>query len=144
MVLASRGERREFKITVGLAEGYGPTARLHTADEAISVVETYLKKRAAAGESYLTGTITTGQVVYAWPEGPGKAGSGHEAVTVYSGEVSPLYNSGLSDELIRKMLDEMAAEIGGQLGQTRVYVAYRDEIWILQREETATPTGESV
>ncbi|MEW6408164.1 MAG: hypothetical protein AB1465_05760 [Patescibacteria group bacterium] len=145
VVIGSRGERREFKVTWGLAEGYGPTAKTHTPEEVVSLVEAYLKNKAAAGESYLTGTVTSGVVVYAWPEGKGQAGSGHEPNAVYSGEVSPLYNSGLSDEFVRKILDEMASQIGGQLSQSQVYVAYRDETWILhQKEETVTPTGETV
>lgn len=144
LVVGSRGERREFKITWGLAEGYGLTAKLHTPEEVVSMVETYLKNKAAGEESYLTGTVTTGTVVYAWPEGKGQAGSGHEPNAVYSGEVSPLYNSGLSDEFVGKILNEMAGQIGGQLGQTRVYVAFGHETWVLQKEDTSTPTGEKV
>ena len=144
LVTGSRGERREFKITWGLAEGYGPTAKTHTLDEVVSLVETYLKNKAASGDSYLTGTVTTGVVVYAWPEGKGQAGGGHEPNVVYSGEVSPLYNSELSDEFVGKILDEMAGQIGGQLGQTRIYVAFGHEIWIIQKEDTSTPTGEKV
>ncbi|OGM12028.1 hypothetical protein A2V80_01795 [Candidatus Woesebacteria bacterium RBG_16_39_8b] len=143
-VLNSRGERREFKITWGLAEGYGATAKTHTPDEVVALIEDYLKNKAAGGESYLTGTVTTGVVVYAWPQEKGEAGSGHEPNAVYSGEVSPLYNSGLSDEFVGKILDEMAGQIGGQLGQTRVYVAFGHETWVLQKEDTATPTGETV
>ncbi len=143
VVIGSRGECRNFKITWGLSEGY-VSAKTHTPEEVVSLIESYLKNKAAGGESYLTGSVTTGVVVYAWPKGKGQAGGGHEPNAVYSGEVSPLYNSGLSDPFVRKMLDEMASHIGGQRGQTRVYVAYRDETWILQKEETATPTGETV
>jgi len=144
IVQGSRGERRSFAVTVGLAEGYGPTAKTHTLEEVVSLVETYLKNKAASGESYLTGTITTGAVVYAWPEGPGKAGSGHEPNAIYSGEVSSLYNKDLGDDKVAEILNDLASELGSALGQTRIYVVYRDETWVLQREDTATPTGETV
>ena len=73
-VLGSRGGRRTFQITVGLAEGYGPDANIHTAEEVVSLMENHLKTKAANGQPYLAGSVTTGTVVYAWPEGPGKAG----------------------------------------------------------------------
>ena len=144
LVEGSRGERRTFSIIVGLAEGYGPEAKIHTADEAVSLVENHLKAKAAQGLSYLTGSVTTGTVVYAWPEGPGKSGGGHEPQATYSGEVSPLYNAELTDEEVEEILNDLASELGSAFGQTRIYVAYRDEIWILQAEETVTPTDETV
>lgn len=139
----SRGPRRSFCVGFGLQEGYG-NARLHSKDEVVDLIESHLKMRAAGGQSYLTGTVTEGQVVYAWPEGPGQAGGGNESQALYSGEVSPLYNAGLSDEEAEVILNDLASEIGSALGQTRVYIAYRDETWILQAEESETPTGESV
>jgi hypothetical protein len=143
-VVGSRGPRRDFKITWGLSEGYAPHTKIHSVEEVISFVEEHLKTRAAKGMSYLTGSITTGVVVYAWPDGKGQAGGGHEPVVMYGGEVSHLYNSGLSDDVVRFLLDEMAIEIGRKLGQNRVYVAYRDEVWVFQKEEETTPTGETV
>lgn len=140
----SCGTRREFKITIGLSEGYGSSAKTHSADEVISLIENYLKKKAANQEPFLTGSIATGTVVYAWPEGKGQAGGGHEPNIIYSGEVSPLYNKDLSDESVGKILNDIAGHIGGQLGQTRVYVAFRNETWVLQKEDTVTPTGETV
>jgi hypothetical protein len=126
-----------------LREGYCPNAKLHTADEVVKLVEAHLKKCAASGLlPYLTGSVTTGEVVYAWPEGDGKAGSGHESQATYGGEKNPLYNSSLTDEQIVQFLSELASELGEALGQTRVYVAYNGGMRILQREDTATPTGE--
>jgi hypothetical protein len=55
-----------------------------------------------------------------------------------------LYSANLSDDEVVGLLNELAAHLGNALGQTRVYVAYRDRTWVLQAEETATPTGETV
>ncbi len=144
VVPGSRGTRRSFVVTFGLQEGYGDKARLHTVDEVVALIERHLKKRAAAGEPYLTGTVTEGQVVYAWPEDDGKVGVGHEPQATYAGEVSPLYNADLSDEEVEVILNDLASEIGVALGQTRVYVAYRGDIWILQQKDSETPTGETI
>lgn len=138
------GARRAFAVTIGLREGYGPTAVTHTLKEVVQTVLEHLKARASGGQSYLTGTVTSGEVVYAWPEGEGKAGGGHEPVAVYSGEVSPLYNTSTTDEEAKQILTDLASTVGSAMGQTRVYVAYRDEMFVLQEEETATPTGETV
>ena len=139
----SMGVRKSFTVTCGLRVGYDASAVTHTLEEATGVVLKNLKSRAAAGLPYLTGTVTTGEVVYAWPEGPGKAGGGHEPVALYQGEVNPLYNKDLLDDrkAVEKILNELGAAFGAALGQTRVYVAYDGDMWILEKEKAVTPTG---
>jgi hypothetical protein len=140
-VSGSRGTKKTFSIICGLREGYGEGKKLHSQDEAVEIALVWMKEKAATGKPFLTGTFSSGQVVYAWPEGEGKAGGGTEPVAVFSGEVSPLYNAGMTDPEVVQLLNELAGRLGNALGQTRVYVAYRDEIWILQAEESSTPTG---
>lgn len=106
--------------------------------------KTWMVHRAASGKPFLTGTVTPGEVVYAWPEGDGKAGGGSEPNAVFQGEVTPLYGSNIADEEVEAMLYDLAAYFGEKLGQTRVYVRYRGEVWIIQAEQTETPTGEAV
>lgn len=144
LVENSRGIAPKFSITVGLAEGYGPSAKIHTTDEVVGLVEKHLKDCAASGRPYLTGSVTGGDVVYAWPEGPGAAGGGHEPQATYSGNVNPLYNANMSAEQVDEFLNGLASNLGTALGQTRVYVEYIGELWILQKEDSATPTGETV
>lgn len=140
-VACSRGTRRSFAVTCGLQEGYGETAKKHLVEEGVQIALGWMKGRAAAGQPYLTGTISTGETVYAWPEGEGKAGGGHESTIAFTGEVSPLYNAAMTNEEAIAILNNLAATLGVALGQTRVYVAYCGEIWILQAEDKPTPTG---
>ena len=144
VISESRGVRRSFSISLGLAEGYGPEGKIHDEFEVVEMTLAWMKGRAAEGKPFLTGTVGTGTVVYAWPEGPGKAGGGSESSVEFRGEVSPLYNADLPDGEVAELLNELASVLGVELGQTRIYVAYRDEVWILQREESVTPTGEKV
>jgi len=144
MIKGSRGEARIFSLTVGLKEGYGESSNVHTVEEAVALIENYLKQRAAENKPFLTGIITSGMVVYAWPEGQGQAGSGHEPEIVFSGEVTPLYLSNLSDTEVENFLNDLASFLGEKLGQTRIYLRYKSEVWILQREDSTTPTGETV
>ncbi len=143
-VSGSRGKAPRFAVTVGLQEGYGPTAKTHTLAEVVELVLNHLKGCASNGRPFLTGGVTTGTVVYAWPEAPGQAGGGHEPQATYSGNVNPLYNSSMSREAIEEFLDGLASELGVALGQTRVYVEFDGVLWILQQEDSQTPTGETV
>lgn len=138
----SSGVRRSFAITVSLQEGYGETGKIHSIEDAVKSAMEWMKARASQGLPFITGTFISGQVVYAWPEGEGKAGGGSEPEVVFQGEVSPLYLGNLTDEEAKSLLNDLASKLGVDLGQTRVYVSYRDETWILQAEGKETPTGD--
>jgi hypothetical protein len=144
VVDGSRGKAPRFAITCGLQEGYGSSAKTHGVDAVVDLVEAHLKKCAAEGRSFLTGSVTTGEVVYAWVKGPGAAGSGHESQATFSGEVNPLYNASMSALDIEDFLNELACELGSALGQARIYIAFDGDLWILQQEDSETPTGETV
>ena len=110
-----------WKITVGLKEGYGESGTLHTINELLPLIPA-------------EASLREGVVVYAWPKSQwGEAGCGSEQQAIIEGE-------GLDENEV----NELAATLGGQTGQTRVYVCYGSEAWILQAEETSTPTGETV
>ncbi len=138
------GVRRSFELAVGLRQGYGDSAVTHTVAEVVDLVVDHLKSRVAAGKVYLTGTVVLGEVAYAWPEGPGKAGGGHEPIALYQGEVSPLYNAETTDEEAVQILTDLAGHLAEALGQTRVYLVYRETVTVFQMEDTVTPTGETV
>jgi len=144
VVKGSRGEARCFSVTVGLKEGYGVSSTVHTVEEVVNLIENYLKMKAANNDPFLTGVVSEGVVVYAWPEEPGQAGSGHEPEIIFSGEVTPLYLSNLSDGVVEEFLNDLASYLGEKLGQTRIYLRYKSEVWILQREDSTTPTGETL
>jgi hypothetical protein len=137
----SKGRAPRFSITVGLREGYGPSAEVHDVGEVVVRVEKYLRDCSLVSRSFLTGLVTAGTVVYAWPGL--KGGSANEPVAVYSGEVNPLYNSSMCREDIEKFLNGLAEVLGVYLKQTRVYVAFDGDMWILQEECSATPAGET-
>jgi hypothetical protein len=142
----SRGRFQRFAITVGLKEGYDQSAKTHTLNEAVKIVEDHLKERATQNKPFLTGIFTLGTVVYAWPgnaENAGEAGSANEDQVTYSGETSPLYHDGLSYDQIEEALVSLADCLGKELGQTRIYLLLDREVWIRQDDEKSTPTGET-
>jgi hypothetical protein len=92
-----------------------------------------MKRRADAGQPFLSGMFTRGEVVYAWPGGEGAAGSDREPVAIFTGEVLPLYSGELDDTAICALLNELACEMGRLLGQEDLHLAYKDRAWVLRR-----------
>lgn len=138
-VSGSHSTRRSFCITVGLRKGYEANAVTFDADTVVQAAMAWMSRRAEAKQPFLTGTVTNGTVVYAW-----LGGSGNEPVAQFSGEVSPLYNGTLTNDEAKVLLNELAAELGSALQQTRVYIAYCDETWMIQAEASFTPTDETI
>ena len=137
IVANSRGDRREFKITVGLREGYDPDGRVYDVSEPTKIALHWMTERAAAGRPFLSGMVTRGEVAYAWRREDGTAGRDREPVAIFTGEVIPLYAGHLKDEEVEAMLYELAALLGKALRQERIYIAYRDQTWIVKQKGSA-------
>ena len=137
VVPGSEGARREFKITWGLRAGYGPSGRIYDLEEAVRAAHRWMRERDARAEPFLSGMFTRGEVVYAGS----RAESAHdrEPVAIFTGEVLPFYAADVDDDTARRLLDELASEIGRILEQEEVHVAYRDQTWILKAVAEAPP-----
>lgn len=129
----SRGPRREFKITVGLREGFDPDGRVYDLSEATKTALNWMTARAGADKAFLSGMFTRGEVAYAWRREDGTVGKDREPVAIFTGEVIPLYAGGLADEEVESMLNELAELLGQALRQERLYIAFRDRTWIIKR-----------
>jgi hypothetical protein len=137
IVAGSRGPRRDFRITVGLREGWDPEGRVFDVSEAVRTARAWMKRRTAAGQPALSGMFTRAEVTYAWPRPDGSTGSDREPVAVFTGEAVHAYLGHLPDEVIESMLNELAAELGVALGQECIYVAFCDRTWILDTGKDA-------
>jgi hypothetical protein len=94
-----------------------------------------MTERAARGAPFLSGMFTRGEVVYA---DPGSGDANHpEPVAIFTGEVLPQFAGDLDDDTVRKLLDELAEEMGRTLEQEEVHTAYSGRTWTL----TANPSG---
>jgi hypothetical protein len=136
VVEGSRGPRRDFRITVGLREGWDEDGRVYDISEAVRTARAWMRRRVEAGMPALSGMFTRAEVTYAWPRPDGSAGSGREPVAVFTGEAVHAYLGHLPDKEIEAMLNELAVELGAALGQERIYVAFCDQTWILDASET--------
>jgi hypothetical protein len=126
VVPGSLGPRRDFRISVGLREGWDAEGR---------VFDVWMKRRVEAGLPALSGMFTRAEVTYAWPRPDGTVGSDREPVALFTGEAVHAYLGHLSNEAIEAMLNELSIELGAALGQERIYVAFADRTWILDAGE---------
>lgn len=134
MRIIAAGPRRSFAVTVGTRPGYSPAAVAKSGVEVWATILDWMVGRAKADMPFLTGVVTPGQVLYAW-----KTGTGHEPVVTFAGEVSVLYSPNLGDSTVVLLLNELAGVLAEKLQQTRVYVSYKTESWILEREGGEPP-----
>ena len=131
MVKESLGPRRDFRITIGLREGWDPEGRVFDISEAVRTARGWMKRRLEAKLPALSGMFTRAEVTYAWPREDGTVGSDREPVALFTGEAVHAYLGHLADAEIETMLNELAVELGAALGQERIYVAFRERTWIL-------------
>jgi hypothetical protein len=135
VVPGSLGPRRDFRISVGLREGWDAEGRVFDVSEAVRTARAWMKRRVEAGQPALSGMFTRAEVTYAWPRPDGTVGSDREPVALFTGEAVHAYLGYLSDEAIVAMLNELSIELGAALGQERIYVAFADRTWILDAGE---------
>jgi hypothetical protein len=133
----SSGPRRDFRITVGLREGWDADGRVFDISEAVRTARGWMKRRVQAGQPALSGMFTRAEVTYAWPRPDGTVGSDREPVALFTGEVVHAYLGHLPEATIDAMLNELSIELGVALGQERIYVAFADRTWILDAGERA-------
>jgi hypothetical protein len=137
LVEGSRGPRRDFRITLGLREGWEAEGRVYDVSEAVRCARGWMRRRMEAGLPALSGMFTRGEVTYAWRRDDGSVGSDREPVAIFTGEAVHAYLGHLPDADIEAMLNELAVELGAALGQERIYIAFCDRSWIM-----ATPAEE--
>jgi hypothetical protein len=135
VVPESLGPRRDFRISVGLREGWDPNGRVFDVSEAVRTARAWMQRRVEAGQPALSGMFTRAEVTYAWPRPDGTVGSDREPVALFTGEAVHAYLGDLTDESIMAMLNELSMELGAALGQERIYVAFADRTWILDAGE---------
>ncbi len=134
--------RRSYTITFALVEGYEPGSIEHSRDEAYALAASWMGARCQSQLDYLTGIFTPVKLVYAWQNG-NSAEMRIEEALVFSGEVSIIYAPDMPDEQVEELLDELASFVGEAMGQTRIYITYRNEAWILEAEGKTSPRGRS-
>lgn len=130
--------RRSFRILCGLREGYNAKGTICEVKKVIDAVHQWMKKRVEGDNPFLEGSFSREVLVYTW-KGAKEGDDTPEPAIIFQGEVSIAYNSQMEDKEVIELLNEIATIMATLTKQTRIYVAYRDEIWILQAEGKHSP-----
>lgn len=130
--------RRSFEITCALREGYKGNTRVASPKIAVKVIHDWMRARAEAGRPYLTGSVVEGLLLYTW-KGATNGDDAPEPAIYFRGEVSVAYNADLTDGGVILLLNELADLLGEALHQTRVYIVYREKVWIRQAAGKFSP-----
>ena len=85
VVPGSQGPRGDFRISVGLREGWDAEGRVFDVSEAVRTARAWMKRRVEAGHPALSGMFTRAEVTYAWPRDDGTVGSDREPVALRAG-----------------------------------------------------------
>ena len=91
VVDGSDGPRRDFRISVGLREGWDAEGRVFDVSEAVRTARAWMRRRVEAGRPALSGMFTRAEVTYAWPREDGTVGSDREPVALFTGEAVHAY-----------------------------------------------------
>ena len=65
VVPGSQGPRRDFRISVGLREGWDAEGRVFDVSEAVRTARAWMKRRVESGQPALSGLFTRAEVTYA-------------------------------------------------------------------------------
>jgi hypothetical protein len=123
VVPGSRGPRRDFRISVGLGEGWHAEERVFDVSKAVALLAPGSSAASSPAGPPSPACFLAAEVTYAWPRDDSTVGSDREPVALFTGGAVHANLGHLSDAAIAAMLKELATELGAALGQERIYVA---------------------
>jgi hypothetical protein len=109
-------QRKSFKITCSLEEGYGPNAKQHKISDAAKVIKDWLTYKLSNKEPVVTGLLQQG-LVTASP------------TIIYAGELSSAEDLEREDNEVKETLESLAKTLKSSLRQESVFIVYQDDNW---------------
>ncbi|HEX6258652.1 MAG TPA: hypothetical protein VFZ48_04185 [Candidatus Saccharimonadales bacterium] len=120
--------RREFRIVLGLREGFGPESITHSFEEAAEAIRQWNEQQGKAGNPCLPGCIVP--ALYNWVHGTrSNAQSGLEPAIVFEDSLS---NSALPDlptSEAEELIQTLAVHLARTLNQQYVEFSYQGRKW---------------
>lgn len=123
-------QKKSYKITFELKEGYSPRGRRHTPAQAEKIIAQWMAQRLKEDMPIVNGFLQDGKLIY-----PAVApGHRKNAVTIahsciYYGELSSPEDMKRKDKEVRATLESLAATIKQRFKQVSVFIIYRDRNW---------------
>lgn len=121
-------ERKNFKITCSLKEGYAPGARRHRLDTAEKAIAGWMAQRLKGHEPVISGFLHEDRLLF--PAKDQESGSVTiEPTAVFEGELSLPEDMKRSSKEVKATLSSLAERLKADLKQESVFVSYRDQHW---------------
>jgi len=121
-------ERKNFKITASLKEGYAPGAKRHKIGSAEKAIADWMKRRIRSGEPVLSGLLYEGKLLF--PAKEKQAGIVTiEPTAVFEGELSSSEDIKRGNKEVKQTLVSLATVLKAKLNQESVFISYRNEHW---------------
>ncbi|MGN6639423.1 MAG: hypothetical protein ACTHJ8_10970 [Mucilaginibacter sp.] len=122
-------EKRSYKITFALQEGYAPGAKIHTRSFAAQVIHDWMTTRLQAHQPVVSGFMQEGMLL-----APG-VGRQPLITTVptclFTGELSSDEDNSRTDQEVRETLESLAKALKQALKQESVYIIYLEDNWCI-------------
>jgi hypothetical protein len=121
-------QRKSFKITCSLEEGYGPNAKQHKISDAAKVIKDWLTYKLSNKEPVVTGLLQQGTLFF--PSKSLDAGLVTASPTIiYAGELSSAEDLEREDNEVKETLESLAKTLKSSLRQESVFIVYQDDNW---------------
>jgi len=121
-------QKKSFKITSALKEGYDPDGRIFTFQDAERAIANWIKDRLASGKPIISGLLQSGTLIFPAPEKSAESVSVSPTV-IFTGELSSQEDIARSDEEVGATLEGLGLTLKAALRQESVYIIYLNKHW---------------
>jgi hypothetical protein len=121
-------QKKSFKITCSLQEGYGEDGRIFTFTDAERVIANWLNERLNNNLPFVSGLLQQGSLIFPAPQKVAEKVSVSPTV-IFDGELSSEQDMQRDDNEVKGTLRSLALQLKEKLKQESVFVIYLDEHW---------------
>lgn len=121
-------QKKSFKITCSLQEGYGPKGQLFTFADAEQVIARWMDKRLSQNKPLVSGLLQAGSLIFPAPDKAPEKVSVSPTV-IFAGELSSEQDMQRDNKEVKATLRSLALALKKQLKQESVFVIYLDKHW---------------
>lgn len=121
-------QKKSYKITCSLQEGYGPKGKLFTFADAERIIAGWLDKRLSKKQPYVSGLLQSGTLIFPAPDKSTEKVSVSPTV-IFAGELSSEQDMQRNDKEVKATLRSLALALKKKLKQESVFVIYLDKHW---------------
>lgn len=122
-------EKKRYKITFDLKEGYDENAKEHTLQFAAQVIKKWMEGRLRRDLPIVNGLLQGGTLFFPSVENKKAITVTHSAI--FSGELSSKDDMQRKNKEVKRTLESLAFVIKEQLKQKSVFIIYRKENWFV-------------